>query len=65
MQARRARLILLVADGKSITYAAHLVETARGSAYRWLRSWTKEGVDGIRDLSPDERRQLSLPLVMH
>ena len=64
IQARRGRFILCVADGMTIAGAARHVETTRSVGYRWLRRWTKKGLDGLRDISAEDRRQLSLPFAM-
>jgi Homeodomain-like domain len=45
--ARRARLLLLVADGMTITEAAATVGLSRRHSYKWLRRFVQEGLEGL------------------
>ena len=47
--ARRARLILLLADGVTITDIAALVGMSRRHAYKWIHRFVQEGVEGLTD----------------
>jgi helix-turn-helix protein len=46
---RRARVILLVADGRTITDAAATVGLSRRHAYKWLYRFRQEGLAGLED----------------
>jgi transposase len=46
---RRARLILLCADGLPIVHAAAQVGLTRRHAYVWLKRWQAEGLAGLQD----------------
>ena len=43
LQARRGRVLLLVADGMSISAVARRLEMNRHVVYRWLRRWQAGG----------------------
>src|SRR2546428_11774402 len=68
--ARRARLLLLLADGMTITDAAAAVDLSRRHAYKWIQRFLQEGLDGLvdkpgrglrlRPLPPDLREQPDL-----
>jgi CRP-like cAMP-binding protein len=45
--ARRGRLLLLLADGMTITDAAATVGLSRRHAYKWLRRFVQEGLAGL------------------
>jgi hypothetical protein len=47
--ARRARLLLLVADGMTITAAAATVGLSRRHSYKWLRRFVQEGLEGLHE----------------
>ena len=47
--ARRARLLLLLADGVTITAAAATVGLSRRHAYKWLRRFVQEGLEGLHE----------------
>jgi transposase-like protein len=49
-QARRGRILLLLADGLPITQVAHAVGIARRHVYKWARRFLAEGLHGLRDL---------------
>jgi DNA invertase Pin-like site-specific DNA recombinase len=46
---RRARLILLLAQGLSVTETAHAVGISRRFVYLWARRFLAEGVNGLHD----------------
>jgi hypothetical protein len=47
--ARRARLLLLLADGMTITEAAATVGLSRRHSYKWIRRFMQEGLEGLVD----------------
>ena len=47
--ARRARLLLLLADGLTITAAAATVGLSRRHAYKWIQRFMQEGLEGLVD----------------
>ena len=47
--ARRGRVILLLADGMTITAAAATVGLSRRHAYKWLQRFVAEGAAGLQD----------------
>jgi hypothetical protein len=47
--ARRARMLLLLADGMTITDAAATVGLSRRHAYKWIRRFMQEGLEGLHD----------------
>ena len=47
--ARRARLLLLLADGMTITDAATTVGLSRRHTYKWIQRFIQEGVEGLVD----------------
>jgi len=49
--ARRARLLLLVADGMTITEAAATVGLSRRHSYKWIRRFVQEGLAGLYEKS--------------
>ena len=65
--ARRGRLLLLLADGMTITDAAAAVGLSRRHAYKWIRRFMQAGLEGLHDkpgpshhiepLPPDLREQ--------
>jgi hypothetical protein len=60
--ARRARLLLLVADGMTITEAAATVGLSRRHSYKWLRRFVQEGLAGLHEKAgPGHRRELLPP----
>src|SRR5262245_39203146 len=46
---RRARIILLLADGVTITDIARGVGMSRRHVYKWLRRFLQDGVAGLDD----------------
>jgi Winged helix-turn helix len=59
--ARRARLLLLLADGVTITEAAATVGLSRRHSYKWIQRFLQEGVAGLVDKLHPDRRIESLP----
>jgi hypothetical protein len=57
--ARRARLLLLLADGMTITEAAATVGLSRRHTYKWIRRFVQEGLEGLID--KPERGHRPLP----
>jgi hypothetical protein len=55
-QARRARLLLLLADGMTITDAAATAGLSRRHSYKWIRRFVQEGLEGLHDKPRRDRR---------
>jgi CRP-like cAMP-binding protein len=57
-QARRGRILLLLADGVPITHIAAMVGLSRFHVYRWVRRFQEEGLAGLasRRSGPQGRR---------
>ena len=47
--ARRSRIILLLANGMTITDIAATVGMTRPHAYKWIRRFMQDGVEGLID----------------
>ena len=47
--ARRSRMILLLADGVTITDIASTVEMSRPHVYKWVRRFVQQGLEGLQD----------------
>jgi transposase-like protein len=47
--ARRARLLLLLADGTTITDAAATVGLSRRHAYKWIQRFMQQGLEGLQE----------------
>src|SRR5262245_12752522 len=56
-QARRARLLLLLADGMTITDAAATVGLSRRHTYKWIRRFIQEGLEGLAEKPGRGRRR--------
>jgi hypothetical protein len=56
--ARRGRIILLLADGTTITDAAALVGMSRRHTYKWVQRFLQEGLEGLEE-KPGRGRRLS------
>jgi Helix-turn-helix domain len=56
-QARRARLLVLLADGMTITDAAATVGLSRRHTYKWIQRFGQEGLEGLQDKPPGPYRQ--------
>jgi hypothetical protein len=54
--ARRARMIILLADGMTITAAAATVGLSRRHTYKWLQRFVQEGPAGLHDKPRHDRR---------
>ena len=48
-RARRGRMILLVAEGVSITAVAAKVGITRRFVYKWVQRFLEQGVEGLAD----------------
>ena len=48
-QARRARLLLLLADGMTITAAAATAGVSRRCVYKWIQRFLQQGLEGLQD----------------
>ena len=62
--ARRARLLLLLADGMTITDIAATVGMSRRHVYKWIQRFGLEGLEGLLDKPGRGRRLRSLPPAM-
>ena len=60
-QARRARIILLRADGHSLTEVARRVGVRRRVVYKWLKRFIKKGVAGLADKKGRGRKPVFSP----
>ena|ERR687887_411610 len=60
-QARRARLLVLLADGTTITEAAATVGLSRRHTYKWIQRFVQEGLAGLQDKPRRDRRMEPLP----
>ena len=54
--ARRARIILLLADRVTITDIAATVGMSRRHTYKWIRRFMQEGLEGLQDKPKRDRR---------
>ena len=54
--ARRARLLLLLADGMTITDAAATVGLSRRHAYKWIQRFVQQGLEGLEEKPGRGRR---------
>ena len=50
-RARRARILLLLADGMPMTHIADTVGISRRFVYKWAQRFLQEGVEGLADRS--------------
>ena len=57
--ARRARIILLLAEGVTITDIAAMVGISRRHTYKWIQRFVQEGLEGLHD-KPGRGRRLEL-----
>jgi DNA-directed RNA polymerase specialized sigma24 family protein len=55
--ARRGRIILLLADGMTITDIATIVGISRRFVYNWVQRFLAEGVEGLADKPGRGRRR--------
>jgi biotin operon repressor len=54
--ARRSRILLLLADGVTITDIAAKVGMSRQKVYKWIRRFAQEGVEGLTDRTAGRHR---------
>ena len=54
--ARRARILLLLADGMTVTAIAKTVGVPRRLVYKWVRRFMQEGMEGLYDKPKQARR---------
>ena len=59
--ARRARIILLLADGMTITDIAATVGMSRRHTYKWIQRFVQEGLEGLEDKPGRGHRLRPLP----
>jgi hypothetical protein len=59
--ARRVRMILLLADGVTITDIAATVGMSRRHTYKWIQRFVQEGPEGLEDKPRRDRRIEPLP----
>jgi Helix-turn-helix domain len=59
--ARRARLLLLLANGMTITEAATTVGLSRRHSYKWIRRFVQEGLEGLADKPGRGHRPMPRP----
>jgi hypothetical protein len=57
--ARRGRMLLLLADGRTITEIAAAVGMSRRHTYKWIERFVQEGLEGLAD-RPTQRRRSEL-----
>lgn len=54
--ARRGRIILLLADGMTITDIATTVGISRPHVYKWVRRFVQQGLEGLQSQLLNDRR---------
>ena len=54
--ARRGRILLLLADGMTITDIAATVGMSRRHTYKWIQRFVQEGLEGLQDKPRNDRR---------
>jgi hypothetical protein len=59
--ARRARIVLLLADGVTITDIAASVGMSRRHTYKWIQRFLQEGLEGLEEKPGRGRRRGPLP----
>ena len=59
--ARRARIIILLADGVTITAIAAAVGLSRRHVYKWIQRFVQQGLEGLRDHPGRGRSRGPLP----
>ena len=60
-RARRARIILLLADGMTVTDIAATVGMSRRHTYKWIQRFVQEGLAGLDEKPGRGRRRGPLP----
>ena len=58
---RRARILLLLADGMTITDIAATVGMSRRHIYKWIQRFVQEGLEGLQDKPGRGRRSNPRP----
>ena len=56
--ARRSRIILLLADGMPLSHIADIVGINRRFVYKWVKRFLQDGLDGLVDKPGRGRRSL-------
>jgi len=59
--ARRGRILLLLADGVTITDIAATVGISRRHTYKWIQRFVQEGLEGLAEKPGRGHRLRSLP----
>jgi biotin operon repressor len=54
--ARRGRIILLLADGVTVTDITATVGMSRRHTYKWIQRFVQEGLEGLEDKPRHDRR---------
>jgi putative transposase len=60
--ARRARVLLLLADGRSLKDAASIAGLTVRNARKWVRRFLTQGIDGLHDQAGRGRKPVFSPL---
>ena len=60
-QARRGRVLLLLADGVSVTNIAAVVGISRRVVYKWAQRFLEEGLEGLASKQGGRHRRGSYP----
>ena len=60
-QARRGRVLLLLADGVPITNIAAVVGISRRFVYKWAQRFLEEGLEGLASKQGGRRRREPYP----
>ena len=47
--AKRARIILMLAEGRSISHISRTVGIRRRFVYKWVERFIKQGINGLQD----------------
>jgi DNA invertase Pin-like site-specific DNA recombinase len=55
-RARRGRIVLLLADGMTISAIAVTVGIGRRFVYKWIQRFVQEGLEGLNDKPPRPHR---------
>jgi CRP-like cAMP-binding protein len=59
--ARRTRILLLLADGVTITDIAATVGMSRQHVYKWIHRFVQQGVEGLQERPGRRHRRESRP----
>jgi biotin operon repressor len=62
--ARRGRIILLLADGMTISYIAATVGISRRFVYKWVQQFLEQGLEGLADKPGRGYRRVSPQLAL-